>query len=44
MEAVMRVAERPAAEIVKNLVAAIHAWCGERPEHDDLTLVVARVR
>lgn len=37
-------AERPAAEIVAGLVETVRAWSAGTPQHDDLTLVVARVR
>jgi sigma-B regulation protein RsbU (phosphoserine phosphatase) len=34
----------PSQELSERIVQSVREWCGEIPPHDDLTLVVMRVR
>lgn len=43
-EAVDAALHLPAEEISRQVVAAVETWCQGSPPHDDLTLVVAKVR
>jgi len=43
-EIVMRGIHLPAAELADSVVAAVKEWSRGEPQHDDLTLIVARVR
>ena len=38
------VGDRPAAEVAETIVAAVRQFSVDTPQHDDITLVVARVR
>ena len=34
----------PAQELSERIIESVREWCGDVPPHDDLTLVVMRVR
>jgi sigma-B regulation protein RsbU (phosphoserine phosphatase) len=34
----------PAGEMIEKIIESVHEWCGEVPPHDDLTLVVMKVK
>ena len=42
-QSIVRLADRPAAEILEGLVRTVLDWCGERGQSDDLTMMVVRV-
>ena len=37
-------AHLPARELIDKVVTSVREWCGETPPHDDLTLVVMKVK
>jgi sigma-B regulation protein RsbU (phosphoserine phosphatase) len=43
-QAISGSAELPAAAIVERAVERVREWCVDAPQHDDLTLVVMKVR
>jgi sigma-B regulation protein RsbU (phosphoserine phosphatase) len=42
-EVVLASRDLPAADVAQRIVEAVYAFAGEAPQHDDITLVVARV-
>jgi sigma-B regulation protein RsbU (phosphoserine phosphatase) len=44
LEVARRYCALPADEMSDRIVRRIQAWCGDTPQHDDLTLVILKVR
>ena len=42
--AVLQSSHLSAQELVEKVIAGVLEWQGEAPQHDDITLVVAKVR
>jgi sigma-B regulation protein RsbU (phosphoserine phosphatase) len=41
---ITRSTDLPAGEMIKRIIDSVHEWCGEIAPHDDLTLVIMKVK